>query len=102
LAWQSLQEPDSIEALAVRHPPQIAQSWGVVALARREQGRLEEAQKAAQKAVELDPEDLELANLQAVILLERGKREEAKRIWRRILQKDPDNALARSNLEQAG
>jgi tetratricopeptide (TPR) repeat protein len=102
LAWQSLQEPDSIEALAARHPPQLAQSWGVVALARREQGRLDAAQRAAQKAVELDPEDLELANLQAVILLERGKREEAKRIWRRILQKDPDNALARSNLEQAG
>jgi len=101
LAWQSLGQPDSIEALAKRHPPQLAQSWGVLALVRREGGDLALALSAAQKGVELDPEDLKLANLEAVILLELGKKEEAKRIWRRILEKDPGNALAKSNLEQA-
>ncbi|HKI84984.1 MAG TPA: tetratricopeptide repeat protein [Candidatus Krumholzibacteria bacterium] len=102
LAWQSLAQADSIEALARRHPPQLAQSWGVVAMTRRERGELPRALEAARKGVELDPEDLNLANLQAVILLELGKKEEAKQIWRQILEKDPENALAKSNLEQAG
>ncbi len=102
LAWQGLGKVDSIEALAARRPPNYARSWGVIALTRRQGGMLSSALQAAEKAVALAPDDLDLANVEAVILLELGRKEEAKRIWRRILQIDPDHALAKSNLEQAG
>lgn len=102
LAWQGLGKADSIEALAARNPPKFARSWGVIALTRRQEGKLSSALKAAERALALAPDDLDLANVQAVILLELGRKEEAKRIWRRILQIDPNHALAKSNLEQAG
>lgn len=100
LAWQRLAEPDSVEALVAVHPPTLASSWGVVALARRGAGRSGDALAAAQRAVELAPRDPDLLNILAVILYEEGQEQRARAIWRQVLEIAPDHPQARRNLAQ--
>ena len=98
LALSALRAWDEIEAACERHAPQQADSWGVVALARREAGRADQARSAVARARELAPENLDLANLEAVLLAEAGQRDAATRVWRWILERDPQHLEAKRNL----
>ena len=98
MAYQTLGAVDSLEAVVERHPPSWGSSWGVVALSRREAGELGAALKAAYRAVELDPENLELVNILAVLLFEQGERQAARERWEWILERDPEHPQALQNL----
>jgi len=99
LGYQRTGAIDSLEAVLGRHQLQRADSWGVVALARRSAGRGSSALDAAAKAHEMAPEDPDLANIYAVLLHENGREAEAQAVWRGILQTHPEHPQARSNLD---
>lgn len=101
LVYQRSARLDSLEAVVRRHPPQRADSWGIVALARRSEGRIPEALEAAERAHALDPEDPDLGNILAVLLHESGRTAEARELWRRILETHPDHPQARANLDES-
>jgi Flp pilus assembly protein TadD len=98
LALQMASAADEIELLVDSRPPPRGASWGAVALSRRQAGRLEKALTAASRGRELDQEDLQLANLEAVLRMEMGQDERARQIWRWILERDPAHPEARGNL----
>jgi Tfp pilus assembly protein PilF len=101
LALSQLGAADEIDTVCEQHAPTQAESWGVVALARRAAGRGAAAQQAVRKARQLAPDNLDLANLQAVLLAEVGDRADAERLWRWILERDPTHAEAKRNLRHA-
>jgi Tfp pilus assembly protein PilF len=101
LALSALGAADEIDAVCATHTPTQAESWGVVALARRQAGRDAAAREAVRRARELAPEQLDLANLEAVLLAEAGQHAAAKRIWRWILERDATHAEARRNLQSS-
>jgi tetratricopeptide (TPR) repeat protein len=88
-----------LEEIVALRAPASAEAWGVVALARRDTGRLEGARNAVQRGLEV-AETPELYNLLGVIRLERGDRRGARSAWERALALDPDYAPARQNLDQ--
>lgn len=99
LAHQSLGELEALEAVVETRAPATGRGWAVVALARRAGGRTEAALEAVRGAFELAPQDLDVANLLAVLLLESGDRDGARARWEWILERDPDHPDARRNLE---
>jgi len=102
LAWQRLDQPDSVEALVARRPPTRGDSWAVVALSRRQAGDPEAALAAARRAVELSPENPDLLNIYGVLLQETGQSGPAREVWEKALGIDPGHAKARRNLEESG
>jgi len=100
LLYQQQGSLEALEALVRRHPPSTGPGWGAVALARRAAGRSRAALEAARRAVEASPENLDLANILAVLLHENGHPEEARRRWKWILERDPAHPQARRNLSE--
>lgn len=100
LALQLAGRRTALETVIAEHPPRWSESWGVVALARRADGDLEGALVAARKAVDLQPDSLDLVNLLAVILDQSGDREAARRRWEWILSQDPQHPEAKRNLAE--
>jgi tetratricopeptide (TPR) repeat protein len=98
LSLQLGADADGIEELVGSSPPPTAGSWGAVALARRGAGRTASALAAVLEGRGLDPEDLTLANLEAVLRMEMGQQDAARAIWRWILERDPEHPEARGNL----
>jgi Flp pilus assembly protein TadD len=98
LSYQIEGEIASLEQVVERWPPVQASSWGIVTLARRAAGDLRGALQAARRAVEAEPEDLDLVNLLAVVLDENGRTDEAIRRWEWILQRDGSYQKAAENL----
>lgn len=99
LAYQQLGDHASLETVVRRSDPGAGPTWGVVALSRRTNGDTSGALQAAERGVELAPEDVELVNLLAVCLDDVGRTEEAIVRWEWILERSPDHAQARTNLE---
>lgn len=98
LGYQALGDWAAIEQRIQVQEPEFAASWGIVALARREQGRGAAALQAVRLARGRAGEDLDLANLEAVLLAEAGERASAEAIWRWILERDPGHRDALRNL----
>jgi tetratricopeptide (TPR) repeat protein len=88
-----------VEGWVQRRQPGLAESWGVVALVRRQQDRPQEALEAVQSGLEL-AETADLYNLLGVLRVERGDVGGARRAWTRALDLDPAHEVARSNLEE--
>ena len=61
---------------------------------------LEKAGEMVQTALQYDPQNPEVMNLQAVYYAASGDRDTATRIWREILKKHPDYENAKRNLAQ--
>lgn len=99
LAEQSRGQLAPLEKLVAERPPAMARGWAILALARRDAGELESALDAARRAAALDPDDLEVVNLLAVLLAETGETEAARDRWEWILEQNPDHEAARRNLE---
>ena len=93
-----IQERRSKRASWVRHRPDLAASHAEHGWLLRERGDLPAAQEALERALSLDP-----GNIQA--LVELGLLYEAyhyparaRSLYERALQRDPDNAMARQRL----
>jgi len=98
LALRAARATGELEAVVAQHPPERGESWGVVALARRDSGHSAAMLEAARRAVAASPDDLGLANILAVALLETGDRQGARQRWEWILTRDPSHPDARANL----
>lgn len=99
LALQAVGDRGGLEATVAAHPPAWGASWGVLALARRADGDAPGALEAAAEARRRAPDDLDLANLEAVCLDDVGRTDEAIQRWEWVLDRDPDHREARGNLE---
>jgi tetratricopeptide (TPR) repeat protein len=102
LALAALGDVEALVEQCHRRPPARADSWGVLAGALRDAGRLQEGLEAVRSGRRIDEGDDALANLQAAILWDLGRHDEARQLWRRILQRSPEDATARANLQNSG
>jgi tetratricopeptide (TPR) repeat protein len=98
IAYQTLDDHASVEALLLRREPGLAPAWGVVALSRRAAGAATAATNAVEKGLALDPESADLENLRGVLLEENGEHTAALAAWRRALELDPTHSEATANL----
>ncbi|MFH1463573.1 MAG: tetratricopeptide repeat protein [Pseudomonadota bacterium] len=80
-----------------RHP-RDAELYRMLGLTRFEQERLEEAEAAFRRAIQIEPDDHDVQNNLGFLLLVRGRPEEAVPLLRRALELQPDQLRARSNL----
>lgn len=102
LALQLSGRGEEAENWLESYEPPFAESWGALALLRRDAGDTPAALAAVRRGRELDPEDLDLANLEAVLREELGDTGAAVEIWREILERDPTHPQARANLRGRG
>ena len=63
------------------------------------ENKLDEALREITAAQHLAPEDLDTANVNAIICIEMGNAERAHDIWQRLVQRAPGYAPARANLK---
>lgn len=89
----------NIEAWVESREPGSAQAWGVIGLARRADGRSDNAVEAVERGLVL-AEDADLYNLLGVLRIEAGERELARRAWLKALEIDPGHGPAQSNLDE--
>jgi len=73
-------------------------SWKVLGAALKKIGRISESLVASQKAVEINPQDIEAHNNLGNTLQELGKLEEAEASYRQAIVLKPDFAVAHNNL----
>jgi tetratricopeptide (TPR) repeat protein len=99
IAANNSSDSRNIELWIERREPGSAGAWGVVGLARRSDGRSEDAVMAVERGLEL-AEDADLYNLLGVLRVEAGDRESARRAWLRALEIDPGHGSARANLDE--
>jgi Tfp pilus assembly protein PilF len=90
------------EALLRQPLPQRADLLALRGLALRGLGRLPEALKAFEAAVQRAPRDTNVLNNYGVLLEENGDPAAAIDTWRRVLEIEPANRFARENLEARG
>ena len=89
----------NIESWIEIREPESPASWGVLALARRADGRQSDAVGAVESGLAL-AEDADLYNLLGVLRVETGDRDSARRAWLRALEIDPGHGPAKANLEE--
>jgi Flp pilus assembly protein TadD len=99
IAGSSASAMAELEEWVEHRPPRSAAGWGVVALARRTDGRSGEAVRAVEQGLEL-AESADLYNLLGVLRVERGDRAGAREAWAKALELDPDHGPARANLDE--
>jgi Flp pilus assembly protein TadD len=83
---------------AVSLGPQHAEAHFNLAMVYEDENRLGEALREITTAQHLAPNDLDTANMNAVICVEMGDVARAHDIWTRMVQRAPDYAPARANL----
>jgi tetratricopeptide (TPR) repeat protein len=79
--------------------PEHAEAHFNLAIVYEAENRLDEALREITAAQHLAPEDLDTANVNAIICVEMGKTERAHDIWQRLVQRAPGYVPARANLE---
>ena len=99
IAANNLSDIENIEIWARSREPGSAAGWGVLALARRADGRRRAAVEAVEKGLAFE-DDADLYNLLGVLRIEAGDRDLARQAWLRALEIDPDHGPARANLDE--
>jgi Tfp pilus assembly protein PilF len=84
---------------AVFFGPEHAEAHFNLAIVYEAEKKLDGALREITAAQQLAPEDLDAANVNAIICIEMGKPERAHDIWQRLVQRAPGYAPARANLE---
>ncbi len=79
-------------------PPKHAEFYRVLGLIRFDQDRLDEAEEAFRRALEIEPDAFASHNNLGFLLLVRDRPDDAIRYLRRALQLHPDDRRARTNL----
>lgn len=92
--------PEYYYSRAVRIDPEYVEAYVCRAKYRAEQGRLSDAMKDANKAIELDSGSESLYMLRGVISLLSGKYEDAEKDFRRSAEIDPENLSAYSYISK--
>ena len=80
---------DRMVALEGAPPPAEARFWARIALNLLAAGRFEPALRAADRAVQLVPDNAVYRNNRVVLLTRLGRQEEARREWEHVLEIDP-------------
>jgi tetratricopeptide (TPR) repeat protein len=99
IAANNLANINNIEIWVELREPGGAAGWGVVALARRNDGRQADAAEAVERGLAL-AENADLYNLLGVLRVESGDLDSARRAWLRALEIDPGHGPAQANLDE--
>ncbi|MEM6266204.1 MAG: tetratricopeptide repeat protein [Pseudomonadota bacterium] len=100
-------EPEALAALenATRLEPEVSEGWLLKATLLRRLERLDEAQSAIERAIELAPLDAEIGLEAGLIAVLSGREDAARQSWESVIATQPDSlaaVTAKDYLEQLG